>query len=177
MKIPDKWNTKLIPNELKFGVAVWRAYQNNSWLPQINILYPLFPFLQNFSFSSSRAHCSNLTFSEFATFYCSCCAGTHKQGRGSSSFSFFYGSVLWIRSVLSSREESWTESLSRLVSEISRICLQQQEMVITVDQGIRLLPYGFAKYTARVNHFHLSTFSSSAKLSVFLSHPSKKKKS
>lgn len=45
--------------------------------------------------------------------------------------------------------------LSRLLPEISRICLQQQEMVITVDQGIRLLPYGFAKYTVRVNHFHL----------------------
>lgn len=28
-------------------------------------------------------------------------------------------------------------------------------MVITVDQGIRLLPYGFAKYTVRVNRFHL----------------------
>lgn len=48
------------------------------------------------------------------------------------------------------------QTCSRAETEISKISLQQREMVITVDQGIKLLPCGFPMYTVRVNRFHLS---------------------
>lgn len=48
------------------------------------------------------------------------------------------------------------QTCSRAETEISKISLQQREMVITVDQGIKLLPCGFPMYTVKVNRFHLS---------------------
>lgn len=69
-------------------------------------------------------------------------------------------------------------------AEISKTSLQQRETEITVDQGIKLLPYGFPMCTVRVNSFHFSlssqssplfflhiTLSLSVKESVVLSHP------
>lgn len=53
-------------------------------------------------------------------------------------------------------ERERERSCSGAETEISKISLQQQEMVITVDQGIKLLPHGFPKYTLRVNRFHRS---------------------
>lgn len=177
MKIPDKRYTKL-----------WKSFQRNEssaahCSAHIKIIqddhkstfYTPFPDFKLLFFAPSQAHFSNLTFSEFATFHCSYFARTLKRGGG--SFSFFFSWLCSLNSLsLIKQRGKLNRELSRLVSEISRICLQQREMVITVDQGIRLRPYGFAKYTVRVNHFHLSTFSVSAKLSVFLSHPLQKSK-
>lgn len=67
-------------------------------------------------------------------------------------------------------------------AEINKISLQQHETEITVDQGIKLLPYGFPMCTVRVNSFHFSLSPQSSLLffiyysvivcqSVVLSHP------
>lgn len=78
------------------------------------------------------------------------------DSRAGTKFSGFFFPLCSLNSFgLIEQGGKLNRELSRLLPEISRICLQQQEMVITVDQGIRLLPYGFAKYTVRVNHFHL----------------------
>lgn len=55
-------------------------------------------------------------------------------------------------------------------AEISKISLQQQETEITVDQGIKLLPYGFPMCTVRVNSFHFSLSPQSPPLFFFFTY-------
>lgn len=128
------------------------TYKKKSPLSQINFLIPLF-LPSNFSFLPSKAHLSNLTFQSLPLFTVRVLLGVSSRDK---VFRFFFLLLCSLNSFgLIEQGGKLNRELSRLVPEISRIFLQQQEMVITVDQGIRLLPYGFAKYTVRVNHFHL----------------------